>query len=291
MYFVFPSQSNPHISYAIAPLIIAALVSAAMKAGTGIYQGIQSRKYAKEKRPPYDIPDEYTAMLESAKAQAKQIQLPGQALAEEKLAASTSRSISAARESTDSPAALLGVVAGLNEGERGNITDFGIAAGANYNANQATLRTALGEMGTQKALQWQWDKQMPYLNAMDTAANLQEASQTNIMAGLEDVAGTAMSAWSTKEYLDAQKDINKAQIDAYKATYGTGGGNEGADMLGNKMALEELAALGLGSENLPKTLSSFDILSLYKNKPKKGILNDPYAFLYGNKNFLSSYIQ
>ena len=342
MYFVFPSLfvSENSTLAVIAPLALAALISGIAglaKTGIGAYQLGQSKKYADTKRPDYNIPEEYKALLSSAQAQANQTQLPGQGLAEEKLAASTSRGITQAKQVLDSPASLLGYVAGTTSDEQAKIRDFGIAAGENFNTNQGVLRSALGIMGEQKATKQQWEEILPYQEAMATASSLQEAGTGNVVAGLGDAAGVAMSAIGTSEYMKAlnnQSAAQKSYYDAMIASFRLSGDKDNdasstssdgsssgsssgptidmptdfgslvekseggfsawdnpikktAEGLGNGMKLSELAALEL-NKSKPGTLSTFDILNLYKKKPMKGILNDPYS-AFKTKSLLSSY--
>jgi len=218
------------------PLTIAALLNTGVGIGKGIYglfQTGQSKKYADTERPGYDIPEEYKQMLNSAKMQALQTQLPGQGLAEEKIGAATSKGLSYAKEATDSPASILGMTAALTGQEQEKMRDLGIAAGENYNTNQGVLRSALGTMGEQKLNKWQWEKQMPYQEAMETASGLQEAGVENMFKGLGDAAGTVTSAMGTKQYMDLLTKSSDAGIAQSKAwlDYLTGGTSGTGDFM------------------------------------------------------------
>jgi hypothetical protein len=249
------------------PLIAASLISSIpslIKSGVGLSQLIQSSKYAKEKRPDYEIPDSVRQALESAKQQALQTQIPGQELAEQKLAGSTASAIAQSKQATDSPASILGQVSTLAGQEQESLRDLAIAAGENYNTNQATLRSQLGNMATQEALKWQWDKQMPYTDAMTTASNLQEAGGENVMAGLSDIAGSAFSAATTDAYLKNMKEIAESNNATWLKSFGIG------DSENQKQGNDLMSQLGLSSfaKDVP---TQNDLLTRMKSmwNPKK----------------------
>jgi hypothetical protein len=164
-----------------------------MKGLIGGYDLLKSKQYSKAERPAYEIPPSDIAALESAKSQALQTQLPGQSLTEEKLAGTTAQAISSAKQATDSPTNLLGIISQLQEHETGKIRDLAAASAENYNSNQGVLRTQLGKMAAEEANKWEWDKAKPYLASMATAANLQKAGETNIMAGIEGASNMIMA--------------------------------------------------------------------------------------------------
>ena len=204
----------------MAPAILALLISEGFKLGEGIYQSSQSAKYAKAPRPGYAIPQSITDMLNSAKSQASQTQLPGQGLMEEQMGGVTAAGISNARQSTDSPSNLLGMTATLAGQQQQGLQQMAIGAASNYNTNQNTLRSSLDIMGDQEMKKWQWEQQEPYQNSQATAAALQKGGGENINAGLSDMAGSAMSAKSTQDYVDALAKSDDARLKVLKAMYG-----------------------------------------------------------------------
>jgi hypothetical protein len=147
--------------------------------------------------------------LASAQGQASQVQLPGQSLIEQQIGGATSKGMTAAKEATDSPAAILGQLAQLTGNEQDKYTDLGIAAAQNWTSNQDVLRNALSTMAGEEKAQWQWDKANPYLAAMQTAAGLQKTGTENLIGGVTDIGNVAM-----------QTDMNKQIMDLWKGIYG-----------------------------------------------------------------------
>lgn len=188
-------------------LVIAAIPSI-IKAIQGISQGQQSKKYADEQRPAYEIPEELKQMLASARDQAAMTKLPGQSLAEENIRAATSKALTASKEATDSPVNILGAASQLAKQEQESMRGLAGLQAENWAANQANLREQLGLMGAEKQKQWMWEKQLPYEESMATAAALQEAGGENLMSGLSDLAGMAYGAYTNKQYLDAMGSMN-----------------------------------------------------------------------------------
>jgi hypothetical protein len=157
--------------------------------GTGISDMLQSNMYAQTPRPAYEIPSAMYGILNSAQSQALQTQLPGQGLMQEQMDATTAQGINASQQSASNPADILSMVAKLSGQQQLGMQNMAGQAAQNYNANQDVLRTALGQMAAEQSNQWKWDKQMPYLDAMKTAYNLDMAAQSRQMSNSQAFGG------------------------------------------------------------------------------------------------------
>jgi hypothetical protein len=193
-------------------LPLALLIPSLIKAGTGIWQQIQSSKYADTERPDYEIPQSLKDMLENAKQVASQTQLPGQSLAEEKLSAASAQGITAAKQSGDSPTSTLGTISNIIGSEQSKLRDLAASAATAWQTNQSTLRAAMQSMATEENKQWQYNEYLPYMAAMEKAAALQKSGQENLFAGVSDAVGGAIAYNQNESYMKMLDDYYKGSI-------------------------------------------------------------------------------
>jgi hypothetical protein len=190
---------------AIGPLLLAAgAIPELFKIGAGIGYSAQSRKYAKKKRPAYEIPQAMKDYLAQTKFQAGVAGLPGQGAIEAKLGRQTASAQRAIQQSGQSSASQLAALAAADQSTKESVAELGVEAAQYRAARQNELYSAERAMAQEQKAAWEWDKQMPYLDAMRTAAKLEEYGTAATFGGLEGLAGIAQSGIKM-----AKKDLGK----------------------------------------------------------------------------------
>lgn len=177
------------------PLIIPAAMMAAStlyQAGTGIGQMVKANKLSKTPRPDYQIPQEQIQALENARMMAAQNRLPGQGLIEQNMDRAMANSLQSVSQTATSGAQLSQAATSLGLDRMGAARDLGIKAAENKQQNQIRLADELKSMAAQRVKKWEWEKGQPYMNAMQSAAQLRAAGQQNIGNAISSAAGGAM---------------------------------------------------------------------------------------------------
>lgn len=186
--------SDPHISYAVAPTVLAALaaIPALYKIGSGISDNAKAKKLeTRYPRPKYEIPQAETDALNYAKMSALDVLLPGQKRLEERISANTANNIFALTQTATSPAGLQAGVAASIGNEQEMFGDLSVKAAENYQRKQENLVNQLERYGDFQDKKWQTNIMDPYKNAMLMASKLREAGKKNTESGVSDMAGIA----------------------------------------------------------------------------------------------------
>lgn len=198
------------------PATLASIIAALpglMKAGTGISQMIKGNQYADTKAPPYEIPSAVYESLNNIKGLASQNQLPGQPRIEENIRSSSADAINSLKElsgsSTDSVLGL-GAIAGK---EQKAMSNLGIEAANRQDKMKLLVSQALDQLSQQQEKKWQYDKYMPYANAMSAAQRLSNAGNLNVNSGLSDTAGVGAYWAKGRNNNDFTSKINTGIID------------------------------------------------------------------------------
>lgn len=200
---------------ALGPWLLAAgAIPELFKIGAGINYSAQSRKYAKTKRPAYEIPQAMKDYLAQTKFAAGVYGLPGQGAIEAKLGRQTAATQRAIQQSGQSSASQLAALAAADQSTKESVAELGVEAAQYRAARQNELYSAERAMAQEQKAAWEWDKQMPYLDAMRTAAKLEEYGTAATFGGLEGLAGVAQSG-----IIMAKKDLGKDG-----KWFGSGGG-------------------------------------------------------------------
>lgn len=169
----------------------------AAQSGMQIAQGIsyrrQAKKYAKTKRPKYEIPQSLKDYVSATKFEAGRYGVAGQGQIEARMARQMAGAQRAIQQSGQSSASQLAAISSLNQQGMEQQAELGIAGEQARTGRLRDLYGAQRIMGQQEQAQWQWDEQ-PYLDAMHTAAELERGGTQMLMQGAQGLAQTGMSA-------------------------------------------------------------------------------------------------
>lgn len=180
----------------------------------GANQRKQANQYAKTDRPTLDIPDYMLDAMEFLETRPSLDGLPG----EEKYLANIEESTATGFENVKSISS--------------SQNDL-LAAAMNMSANEMAQKRKLGEVGAEYAYKdrirqenqkldmnellsnlelkaWEWNEQMPYLDAMNAASQLREAGNQNIYSGASDLAGGFGALGSSPELINLLNSYQKS---------------------------------------------------------------------------------
>lgn len=180
-----------------------------------------AKAYGKKPRPPYEIPQAMKDYLAQTKFEAAKSGLPGQGTIEAKLGRQTASAQRAIQQSGQSSASQLAALAAADQSTKESVAELGVEAAQYRAARQNELYSAERAMAYEQKAAWEWDKQMPYLDAMRTAARLEEYGTAATFGGLEGLAGIAQSGIKM-----AKKDLGKDGKWFGGGGFGGGGGDK-----------------------------------------------------------------
>lgn len=149
-------------------------------------------KYTRPQMPTaeYLIPKEYTENRDLALSQYYDTLIPGQSAIENNIQGATATGTAAAMRSGASSADILSVISGLNTMEQNRYQELGIAGAEMQRQDMGMLMDANQNLAgardrkfqidlDQRLRKWQWEEADPYMQAMQSAARLRDASNMN----------------------------------------------------------------------------------------------------------------
>lgn len=191
---------KPEATYAIAPAVLAAIISAApalLQAGQGISQSARAKKLAKN-RPEYNIPQEAYGNVDLAKnayGAASMYGLPGQGRIQNNFMQGQANTLNAIKQSQQTPAAQLIGIAASDANTKNSMADLGVNAAQMRQQNMDNAR--MGLISARQALaayrdrEFELNKLEPYRNAIAASGAMRGAGQQNIYGGVTSLANTA----------------------------------------------------------------------------------------------------
>ena len=214
----------------MSPLIAALLGSAPgiAKSIFGASQGLRARDLAKMDRPTREVPAAIQEMVANAKMMAGMTQLPGQQRIEEKIGSSGATALSQAQQASPSSAATLGSLSDIYGKQMGQYADLEGMAANFWAGNQEQLQGALGTQAGWQDQAWQWNEAQPYMQQMDAARRLNEASAQNIFGGLAGAIGGGLAGYGGQELSNSFGGI----LEEFKNYWKNLPGGEGQDTMG-----------------------------------------------------------
>jgi hypothetical protein len=178
----------------VAGLVAAAAAPELLKMFKGAQYAKRSRDYSKAKRPDYEIPQSLKDYLAATKFEAGVSGLPGEGVAKARMDREAAASRRAIMQSGQNAASQIAGIAGLSQQAMEQEADLA-ERGAQYRARRlGDLYSAQRVMGGEEQKKWAWEKQEPYVNAMNLASQYDLASQEAVFKGFEGLAGIAQSA-------------------------------------------------------------------------------------------------
>ena len=182
--------------------------------GYGIYQLAQARKYGNTPRPPFEIAPAAYESLANARNIASQRNILGDAIKGD-LARTSASNYRRMLDVTDSPSTMMGNLSQMDEQSKESMRDAELYDTNLWLGNQESLRGELGNMAEWQRKQYEWDALMPYLNAMETARNMEQSGIQNLFGGGEMMATQATNKSMWQDYIDrmyggsTKEQINK----------------------------------------------------------------------------------
>jgi hypothetical protein len=177
----------------MGPALIAALIGAATSAVQGIWGGSQLNK-AKKLEEQYPRPEAQTSesikkLLGYSYARTMDQDIPGGEMYRNEIKGATSAGLSAAKQ-LGSGAEAYGMLGQLVGREQGAMTDLAKLGMQRADAAKGDYMSVLEGPAYQEERRVDyWNKEMPYLQAAQTAQQLRMSGSQNIMAGFKNVAG------------------------------------------------------------------------------------------------------
>jgi hypothetical protein len=168
-------------------------VQGAMGLGLGLWQMIQSAKYANTQRPTMGIPQGLTNAENIYKQQAYG-SMSGLDNQIQQLLGNEATSFNRAKGVSNSPAALMGLSANLNQGTNRNLMNLMDKNSAYQTEGQNRLAGFEGStMANAQQNQWNWNQKDPYERAMYASSMLQEGGLQNTSKGVGSAGSAAFN--------------------------------------------------------------------------------------------------
>lgn len=165
-----------------------AITTGLMEIFLGDYQLKEAQKLSGMPRPTYKIPQSLLDMVSNAEMMAGLQKMPGQGVAEQRLAGTSAAGVRQATE-LGGQASALGSLADIYGGERQALNELSVMNAQFWTSNQGQLQDALMKQAEAEDKRWQFNEMLPFYEAMAAAARLKEAGTENIaggMTGIED---------------------------------------------------------------------------------------------------------
>jgi len=164
-------------------------VSGIMSMFLGDTQLKEAQKLSDMPRPAYEIPQSLLDMVGNAKMVAGLQEMPGQGVAEQRLAGTSAAGVRQATE-LGGQATALGSLADIFGGERQALNELDVMNAQFWTGNQAQLQEALMKQSKAEEEQWKFNEMLPFYEAMAAAARLKEAGTENMVGGMSDFEGS-----------------------------------------------------------------------------------------------------
>lgn len=196
-------------------LAIAGLGIQGLNSVYNIFQGRGQREKGESilrnlRRPVYSTPTEIGKNLSLAEGQYRDTRLPGQAQAENKLNANTSKLVRMARDNGKSPSEILATAIAGNENQNQGYNELATEAADRQLQDLMNYQKALETKADYREKEWLYNEYMPYQQERQYAESLIGGGAKNFNSGVNDFASGL-------------------------TTFGLSGGDEGLSGMFNKM--------------------------------------------------------
>lgn len=161
-----------------------------IKTGIGIGQLFKSKKYDVE-RPDYEIPQSILEAVDSARAETRRTEMPGQSRLEEKLRQRSSQAMETAKDLSRSSSDVISALTDISLGEMDAISDVEAKSEVNRLRNVRELENKLAQLSQYENQMWMKNEYEPYMQSMDAARRLRDSGSQNLFSGLSNVSGIA----------------------------------------------------------------------------------------------------
>jgi hypothetical protein len=194
------------------PLTIAALLSGGSSLLQGIIGGVQAAQGAKgfnrtmANRPDYEIPSEYQDILAKYQ-QAQAGNMPGYDQLQSNIGQAGARARGAAERGAISSNAYGAQVGDIYQKELDAIQNLGIQQEQYKTSMLDKVAGAQGQLGQQKAEQWNINKFLPWQTEMNRYGEKSKTGMENLFAGIQSGIGTATDFLGTKYAQDMFKEL------------------------------------------------------------------------------------
>lgn len=194
----------------------------------GASQLYLSSRYAKEKRPDWQIPPSALIELENARRMATDTTSYADMLRTMQLEKAAS-DYTRAKEVASTAAGLQGMVGNMSENDAEQMRKAALEQYLQNISNMAQYREALRMMAGHEGDKYKWEKINPYLAAMQTAKELQNAGIMNISGSLQTGQASQMmsNAYGDNFWTELLKSVNQSNaqtpqipVPQTKTTYG-----------------------------------------------------------------------
>lgn len=222
-YFILTRKDKKTLNYG-------ALIAAGVATTIAGIKYAQARKQAKDaeklrkateaNRPKYEIPKSRYDNLALAKNRAAQ-GLPGMGYMLNKSEAQGQTAVNNAIQSGQSPNNTLATIAAIDASQKNFVGDLAYKNAVYKDQGLNTLMNANTAIGNEQNRQFEWDKKVPYINAMDYATKLKFAGETNKDTAMNDF-GNASSSYAYSQGGSSWGIGNKTtdpNSNPYKTTY------------------------------------------------------------------------
>lgn len=174
--------------------------------GTGIYQSIKGSQAGKEEMPTYTTPTEATEALTLAKNRAYG-DMPGYGQAKSDIEQSAAGNYSRALESAASGSDVLGFLANQGVGTNRALNQLSGQNAAYQDQAKKDLYNALMQKAGYTDKEFQYNKYMPWQQAMDASGVLTEGGMQNIFGALSGFTTNYMGYKQNQQYMGILKDL------------------------------------------------------------------------------------
>ena len=164
------------------PLTAAALIQTGYYGVQSLIDKERSARYANKSRPKYEIPAAATAALNRAVSGAGQYGYAGMGRDIARSEQTMANAMPAMRNLSGSQQ--MNMLSALVKGTQQQQADIGATAEKSKFAREQQAQQMQMAYAPYEQQKWQWDKQQPYLNAMQTAANFESQSRAGMQAAV-----------------------------------------------------------------------------------------------------------
>lgn len=200
------------------PLSLAAqLVPSAIQLGTGVIQGIQGRRMARDIVDPLmEIPGSATQALGNAQTLAQQKYMAGYGDLQNELDLETAAATGDVMQGATSGAEALAAITGINRNNQRTQTQIGFANARDKMGRQADYRGELGNMANWEQLKWKKNVEDKFLRDAAAASALRNAGMHNTYQGVKGMANPAALYFGNKS---ATGDTGQVPQGGVSSTY------------------------------------------------------------------------
>lgn len=201
------------------PVTIAMLASAAVSAGTGVYQSMKAKKMADQsQRPTYEVPEE----MKAAMSDAERLALEGlpQEQKQQYVENIQRANQSALRAQSDRKGGLAGIGA-MHQNELDQYRNLLAMDAQARRQNQQNLQGMRGKMATIRDQEFKINKYNPYLQEQQDIRDIQAAGMQNIMTGVQQsISGLGAANQGASQVSQLEKILKELKGDG-SSTNGT----------------------------------------------------------------------